>query len=124
MVEVASEAAAIISFIVAGPSNSSVTLLPAIRGTPVAASSSTARAFMSGVACAQRRASKSLARLVCSGPPAVAAIGAFSPRTSGRATQDATVPASPRTAIHAAIRNLLMIIPCLLQPRAPDRLAR
>ena len=71
----ASRTAAIISFIVAGPSNSSVTLLPAIRGTPVAASSCSAKAFMSGVARAQRLASRAAACFDCSWPCGVATVG-------------------------------------------------
>ena len=100
---------------VAGPSISKVTLLPAIRGTPVAASSWIASAFMSGVARAQRRASRADACLVCSGPLAVATVGMVLPldagSTSGRVAQALSNRARPSAsaAIGRAGRPLCMV---------------
>src|SRR5450830_1813427 len=61
MLYLAPAMAFIISAIVWGPSNSSLTWLPAISGTPVAASSSAAWAFRSKVDFDQRLASRALA---------------------------------------------------------------
>ena len=80
---VATRAAAIISRIVAGPSNSSVTLLPAMRGTPVACSSSAASAFRLPLALAQRRATRADACFGGSVPFVVAIVGVAFAGASG-----------------------------------------
>jgi hypothetical protein len=112
---VALRTAAIISRIVAGPSNSSCTWLPAISGTPVACSSSTARAFRSEVALAQRRASRLAAWFWGRAPRAVVTVGLALAGLSGRRSASGRVRQEATTAIRASaasqyLRRCLFIL--------------
>src|SRR5437764_6419285 len=89
-----------IARIVAGPSNSRVTLLPAIRGSPVACSSITASDFRSALALAQRFDTRFEAWRGASVPLVVSTVGvALAGRagsTSGSVLQEARARPSVR----------------------------
>ena len=107
--------------IVCGPSNSRVTLLPLIKGTPVAASSSAAWAFKSMPDLAQRLLSKA-ARLLTfnKAPLPVITLGLATGAnvvlrflTSGSEAHAARVQHSSRAVRQDCMRLLIIFEPCL-----------